>query len=67
MHLVRIDVFSFKYAGSGVPGGGGSNSPSKFQRFVRADPNSQVRGKYIRNNPIRIRVSFIRKLSGTHD
>jgi hypothetical protein len=36
-------------------------------RFDKAEPNSQFRGKYIRNNLIRIRVSLIYKLGGTPD
>jgi hypothetical protein len=37
---------------SGVPRGvwgGGSTPPPKFRSFVKAQPNSQFRGKYIRN------------------
>jgi hypothetical protein len=41
--------------------------PPKFRSFDKAEPNSQFRGKYIRNNQIRIRVSLICKLSGTPD
>jgi hypothetical protein len=41
--------------------------PPKFWSFDKAQPNSQFPGKYIQNNPIRIRVSFICKLSGTPD
>jgi hypothetical protein len=33
--------------------------------FDKAEPNSQFRGKYIRNNLIRIGVSLIFRLSGT--
>jgi hypothetical protein len=47
-------------------GVGGSNPP-KFRSFDKAVPNFQFRGKYIRNNLIRILVSFICKLSGTPD
>jgi hypothetical protein len=39
----------------------------KLRSFDKAEPNSQVRGKYIRNNLIRIRVSIIYQLSGTPD
>jgi hypothetical protein len=39
--------------------------PPKFRSFDKAEPNSQFREKYIRNNPIRIRVSLLCKLSGT--
>jgi hypothetical protein len=58
---------------SGLPRWGGlgvSNPPPhppKFRSFYKAGPNSQFRGKYIRNNLIRIRVSLICKLSGTAD
>jgi hypothetical protein len=46
---------------------GGVQTPLKFRSFDKAGPNSQFRGKYIRNNLIRIRVSLICKLSGTPD
>jgi hypothetical protein len=36
-----------------------------FSSLWPAEPNSQFRGIYIRNNLIRIRASFICKLSGT--
>jgi hypothetical protein len=39
--------------------------PPKFRSFEKAEPNSQFRGIYIRNNLIRIRVLLICKLSGT--
>jgi hypothetical protein len=41
--------------------------PPKFQSFDKAEPNSSFRGKCIRNNLIRIRVSLICKLSGNPD
>jgi hypothetical protein len=41
--------------------------PPKFRSFAKAEPNSQFRGIYIRNNLIRIWVSFICKLSETPD
>ena len=49
---------------SGVPRGGGLGSsntlpPSKFRSFDKAEPNSQFRGKYIRNSLTRIRPSLI--------
>jgi hypothetical protein len=49
--------------------GGGVQTPphQKFQNFAKAEPNSQHRGIYIRNNVIRIRVSFIFKMSETLD
>jgi hypothetical protein len=56
---------------SGVPRGDGGTlgvfnpPPPKFRSFDKAEPNSQFRGKYIRNNLIRIRSSLICKLSGT--
>jgi hypothetical protein len=34
-------------------------------RNSEAEPNSEIHGKYIRNNLIRIQVSLICKLSGT--
>jgi hypothetical protein len=53
------------YGGCGVPTGGGSTP--KFLSYAKAQPNSQFRGIYIRNNLIRIRVPFICKMSGTPD
>jgi hypothetical protein len=54
---------------SGVPRGVGvfNPHPPKFRSFDKAEPNSQFRGKYIRNNLIRIRVSLICSLCGTPD
>jgi hypothetical protein len=46
--------------------GGFTPSPPKFRNFDKAEPNSQFRGKYIRNLII-IWVSLICKLSGTPD
>jgi hypothetical protein len=55
-------------AGASGGGVGGSNTPStKFRSFNKAEPNSQFREKYIRNNLTRIRVSLICKFSGTPD
>jgi hypothetical protein len=48
-------------------GRGGVNTPTKFQSFDKAEPNSQFHGKYILNNLIGIQVSLICKLSGTPD
>jgi hypothetical protein len=47
----------------------GSDAPPlpKFRSFDKAEPNSQFRGKHIRNNLIRIRVSPICKLRRTPD
>ena len=47
---------------SGVPRGVGvfkPPPPPKFRSFDKAEPNSQFRGKYIRNNLTRIRLSLI--------
>jgi hypothetical protein len=33
--------------------------PPNFWRFDKAEPNSQFCGKYVHNNPTRIRVSLI--------
>jgi hypothetical protein len=46
---------------------GGYTPLPKFRYFDKAEPNSQFRGKYTRNNLMRIRVSLICKLSGTPD
>jgi hypothetical protein len=51
---------------SGVPRGVQTHS-RKFRRFEKAEPNCKLRGKYVRNNLIRIRVSLICKLSRTPD
>ena len=40
-------------------GGGGNPRPPKFRRFDKAEPISQFRGKYTRNNLTRIRLSLI--------
>ena len=46
---------------SGLPRGGGVQTPPppKFRSFDEAEPNSQFRGKYTRNNLTRIRLSLI--------
>jgi hypothetical protein len=45
---------------------GGSNyPPPRFHSFAKTETNSQLRGIYTRNNLVRIRVSFICKLSRT--
>jgi hypothetical protein len=53
----------------GVPRGGVQTPlpPPKFRSYDKAEPNSQFRRKYIRNNLTRIRVPLICKLSGTPD
>jgi hypothetical protein len=43
-------------------GFGGSTPLKKFRSFDEAEPNYQFRGKYIRDNLIRIRVSLICKI-----
>jgi hypothetical protein len=49
-------------------GGLGVQTPApKFRSFEKAVPNSQFRGKYIRNSLIIIQVSFISKINGTPD
>jgi hypothetical protein len=51
-----------------IEGVGGFNPlPPKFRSFDKAQPNSNFRGKYTRNNLIRTQVSLICKLSGTPD
>jgi hypothetical protein len=45
----------------------GGPKPPNLRTFDKAEPNSQFRGKYIRDNLIRIRVSLICKLSETPD
>jgi hypothetical protein len=64
-----IDILSASLYSSDVPRGfGGFNPPPpEIPTFAKAEPNSQFRGIYIRNNLITIRVSFIWKLSGTPD
>jgi hypothetical protein len=50
------------YKASGVPRGGVwgvQPTPPKFRNFDKAEPNSQFRGKYIRNKLTRIRLSLI--------
>jgi hypothetical protein len=41
-----------------------SPHPPKFRNFPKAEPNYQFRGVYLRNNVIRMWVSFICKLCG---
>jgi hypothetical protein len=47
--------------------GGFNPPPPKFLSFDKAEPNSQFRGKYIRNSLIRIWIPLICKLSATPD
>ena len=50
------------YRGAVAYRGGGVwvvQTPPEFRSFDKADPNSQLRGKYIRNNLTRIRLSLI--------
>jgi hypothetical protein len=57
---------SREICGSGVPGVvKPPPPPQKFRSFDKAEQNSRLRGKYIRNSLIRIRASLICKLSGT--
>ena len=56
LHLVR-QLYTVAYRGGvwGVQ----PPPPPKFRSFDKAEPNSQFRGKYIRNNLTRIRLSLI--------
>jgi hypothetical protein len=63
----QIGISSRHPFGCGVPRGVQPPPPPEIQNFDKAEPNSQFRGGYIRNNLIRIRVSLIWKLSGTPD
>jgi hypothetical protein len=59
---LTISNFSFFFTvhDSGVPRGvWGVQTPPKFRNFDKAEPNSQFRVKYIRNNLTRIRLSLI--------
>jgi hypothetical protein len=67
---IIIRTLSLSYISiSGAGGGGGwvLQTPPKFRSFDKAEPNSQFRGKYIRNNPIKKRVSLTCELNGTPD
>jgi hypothetical protein len=64
--VLVFGLCALQWRTEGVGGLGGSNPP-KFRSFAKAEPNSQFRGIYIRNNLIRIWVSIICKLSGTPD
>jgi hypothetical protein len=69
-HLTWFHRFEYRYMRAvACRGGGGLKTlpPSQFRCFAKAQPNSQFRGKYIRNNLIRIWVSLICKLSITPD
>jgi hypothetical protein len=63
----QTELLQWRVAYREVGGGGGLGgfNPPKFRSFDKAEPNSQFRGKYIRNNSITIQVSLICKLSGT--
>jgi hypothetical protein len=61
----RAGLRTVAYLGRG--GGGLGVQPPIFRYCDNAEPNSQFRGIYIRNNLIRIRGSLIYKLSGTPD
>jgi hypothetical protein len=66
--FVQCFSTSLTHSGAFRRGGRWFNPPSpKFRSFAKAEPNSQFRGIYIRNNLIRIWVSLICKLSGTPD
>jgi hypothetical protein len=76
MELERLASYLERADISGVPRRGGvpisplpspRPPPKKILSFDKAEPNSQFRGKYIRNNLIRIRISLICKLNGTPD
>ena len=60
----KIKVYDITLSCSGVPRGGVGvfKPPPKFRSFDKAEPNSQFRGKYIRNNLTRILLSLIFEL-----
>jgi hypothetical protein len=53
--LCRCETAAYLGRGEGV----GSTPPTNFRSFDKAEPNSVFRGKYIRNNIIRIQVLHI--------
>jgi hypothetical protein len=60
---IRQQIMAGAYRKGGL---GGSNPPfPKFRSFAKTEPDSQFHGIYIRNNLIRIWVSFICKLLTT--
>jgi hypothetical protein len=63
--ILSATSLSVAYREGGL--GGSTPPPPKFRGFAKAELNSQFRGIYIRNNLIRLRVSFICKVSGTPD
>jgi hypothetical protein len=65
--LIERDLRQWRTERRGGGGGCGCSTPPppEFRSLDKAEPNFQFRGKYIRNNLIRIRVSLICKLSGT--
>jgi hypothetical protein len=75
IHSILIQICSLSPIPSSSPApavtyrGGfeGFNRPHVFLSYDTAEPNSQFRGKYIRNNLIRIRGSLIWKLNETPD
>jgi hypothetical protein len=62
--ISRASADQWRAEGGGL---GCLTPPPKFRSFDKAEPNSQVHGKCIRKNLIRIRVSLICKLSATPD
>jgi hypothetical protein len=63
--MEQLSSHQWRTEGGGF--GGVQPPPPKFRGLAKAEPNSQFRGIYIRNNLIRIWVSLICKLSGTPD
>ena len=60
MHIRAFGLSATIVSGVLKGGGWGFNPlPPKFRSFDKAEPNSQFRGKYIRNNLTRIRLSLI--------
>jgi hypothetical protein len=55
MGQLQWNIVAYQRVGLGVQ----TPPPPKFRKFNKAEPNSQFREKYIRNNEIRIRVSLI--------
>jgi hypothetical protein len=62
-----FEIFSLVVLQWRTEGGLGDSNPlpPKYKSFDKAEPNSQVLGKYIHNNLIRTKVSLICKFSGT--
>jgi hypothetical protein len=64
MYLVAEELLNSQEA---VAYRGEFKTQLKLRSFEKTEPNFQFRGKYIRNNLIRLRISLVLKLGGNPD